>query len=696
MRRITEYRSDVVMVLLLLAASLIGILVTFTPEHSVAPIGTGDGLLIAFLALHIVWAFQTGYGLLRGVPPERSHTARAAEVFFFFGMFLFLFDYIFAGNAGMDYVQRFIAGGGTIQLAPDTRTERHLVAGKLLPLALTDLAVWVLYGIIRNPQRERNIPAVLMLLSVALSVLSFPSFVQKEGIALLGWFSLAPLFVLLRREVERHRAGRAIWYGLLYGVLFTLLGNYWLGTFNLISLQAVGVIFFGFYLIYMPVTVGFLVVLRFAGERTGVVTGFLRFASLLILPLTWTTFELARSSGFLGYPWLLVAHSQYQLPWMIQAARLGGVWMVSFIILLANAFLAEAVLRRRSAWVFASGAVVAVNALAGLLVLSAAGTEPFDSTVKIALIQQNSDPRKHEYTRTLDSLMELTNSSLAHNPDLVVWSETAFVPNIRRWSQEDPDRYSLAALVRDFYLYLDSVDTWLLTGNDDYQRHLDEDGREIGRDSYNAAVLFSPDNRRVDTYHKVKLVPFTEHFPYRDQFPWVYDMLLSVDIHFWTPGSEYTVFRHRDFNFATPICFEDVFPGLVRQFARSGMDVIVNISNDYWSLREQAAQQHFAAALFRTVELGRPMVRSTASGLTGHIDRQGRIVATVPQYSEEYLIADVSLSPSADGSSRETLYYRWGDWFPRVTLLLAVLLVLVGAAGRYIPGLRDRRKINDG
>jgi apolipoprotein N-acyltransferase len=694
MHRITEYRSEAVMVLLLLASSLAGTLVAFTPEHSIAPIGPGDGLLLAFLALHVVWAVETGFQLLRNNPPGRDHTARAAEVFFFFGAFLFLFDYIFASNAGMDYVQRFIAGGGTIQLAPDTRTERLLVAGKFLPLVLTDLAVWGHYGIVRNPRRERNIPAVLMLLAVALSVLSFPSFVHKEGIPLLGWFSLAPLFVLLRREVEHHRAGRAIWYGLLYGVLFTLLGNYWLGTFNLISLQAVGVIFFGFYLLYMPVAVGMLVVLRAAGERTGAAVGYLRFATVLILPLTWTTFELARSSGFLGYPWLLVAHSQYQVPWMIQTARLGGVWLVSFIILLTNAFLAEGVLRRRFRWVLAAGGVVLINGLAGLLVLWSAEAEEPENTVSIALIQQNSDPRKHEYTETLDSLMGLTDESLEYNPDLVVWSETAFVPNIRRWSREDPERHSLAALVRDFYAYLDTVDTWLLTGNDDYQRNFDEDGRETGRDSYNAAVLFTPDNRRAETYHKVKLVPFTEHFPYQEELPWVYEMLMSVDIHFWTPGSEYTVFNHDRFDFATPICFEDVFPGVVRQFALKGMDVIVNISNDYWSLREQAAQQHFAGALFRTVELGRPMVRSTASGLTGHIDRQGRIVATVPQYSEEYLIARVTLPPSAAGSSRETLYYRWGDWFPRVTLVLAVLLVLVGAAGDT-RGVRNRRNFKD-
>ena len=302
-------------------------------------------------------------------------------------------------------------------------------------------------------------------------------------------------------------------------------------------------------------------------------------------------------------------------------------------------------------------------------------------TARIALIQQNSDPRKHDYRRTLGSLTRLTDEALEANPDLVVWSETAFVPNIRRWSEEDPDRYYLAGVVRDFLSYLDTVDTWLVTGNDDYRRELDEEGNEVSRDSYNAAVLFSADNRRQDTYHKVKLVPFTEHFPYREQLPWVYDLLLSVDITFWTPGAEFTVFHHPKFDFATPICFEDVFPGVVRRFAREGMDVIVNITNDYWSLQEQAAQQHMAAALFRTVELGMPMVRSTASGVTSHIDARGRLLATVPQYSEQFLIADVMIPAETDP---KTLYYRWGDWFPPVAMGTLVALLVAGwvAGGR--------------
>jgi len=293
--------------------------------------------------------------------------------------------------------------------------------------------------------------------------------------------------------------------------------------------------------------------------------------------------------------------------------------------------------------------------------------------VRIGLIQQNSDPRKHDYERTFDSLRRLSDLALREDPDMVVWSETAFVPNIRRWSEEDPRRYRLARLVRSFLEYQEQMDTYLVTGNDDYRRVLDAEGEEIERLNFNAAVFFGPEGERLETYHKIRLVPFTEHFPYEETLPWVYDLLLEFDVNFWEQGDEKTVFEHPRFGFSTPICFEDIFPNEVRGFVRNGAEVIVNISNDYWSLTPVQAKQHFIGSVFRTVENRRPMVRATASGLTAHIDRWGRIRATAPYYEEAYLIADVKI-PADDVT---TVYTRFGDWFPLASAAAVILMALL-------------------
>ncbi|MFW6329227.1 MAG: apolipoprotein N-acyltransferase [Alkalispirochaetaceae bacterium] len=671
----TEYRLD--------RFRVAGLLFLFTALAELALAVSGPFPLTEVDLRDTPFFLMLGVFYLLGISlllPRRSfRRARVARLFFLtelllaYSVLLFLFDYIFAANANMDYVQRFIESGGNLRLTLDTTTERAIAAARYGPFILLSLLLHLYLAL-----RLKRFGMLATLLSVILTVLSYPSAADLDGFALLGWFSLTPLIYVLWRSSYP----KILLYGVSYGVLATLLSNYWLGTFSLVSLLAVVVIFLGFYTLFM-VPFGWVVLLL---RRRGAATRTLATAA------GWTLFELARSSGFLGYPWVLVAHSQYRNLPLIQISEVTGVWGVSFLLVLVATLLAELVapwlsrlsrLSRHPHRLPGSPASLRQTALlVGLFVVAAHiyGTTvllldnrypPADETVRVALIQQNSDPRKHEYERTLDSLIRLTDEALLEEPDIVVWSETAFVPNIRRWGEEDPRRYRLARLVREFRSYQESTGAWLLTGNDDYRRILDEEGNEIDRLSYNAAVLFSDEGERRETYHKIKLVPFTEHFPFREQLPGIYAMLEEFDVHFWEPGEERTVFQHPKFTFSTPICFEDVFPDQVRRFVLAGSEVILNITNDYWSLTEVQAKQHFVASLFRAVENRRPFLRATASGVTAHVDPYGRIVATRPQYREEHLVTDVPVS------HRRTLtpYTRLGDWFPRAAALLLLLLL---------------------
>ena len=174
-------------------------------------------------------------------------------------------------------------------------------------------------------------------------------------------------------------------------------------------------------------------------------------------------------------------------------------------------------------------------------------------------------------------------------------------------------------------------------------------------------------------------MPFTEYFPYRKTLPWIYEILLAFDVHFWEPGTEATVFRHPEFSFSTPICFEDVFPWLVRRFVRGGAEVIINLSNDYWSLTDAEAMQHAVHALFRAVENRRPLLRATASGLTMEADAWGRIGKRLPFYEEGILIAR-----PVPGGGHPTLYTRWGDWFPAAAGFAAAVMLALSLGRRRL------------
>jgi apolipoprotein N-acyltransferase len=295
----------------------------------------------------------------------------------------------------------------------------------------------------------------------------------------------------------------------------------------------------------------------------------------------------------------------------------------------------------------------------------------------MALIQQNSDPRKDDYAETWQTLRRLSEEALRQKPDLLVWSETAFVPNIRRWGALAPDEHPFAALVHELLAWQRGTGVWLLTGNDDYDLR-GTDGEE--RVDYNASILFSPSGERVETYHKIRLVPFTEHFPWKEQLPGLYALLMRFDVHLWEPGTRRVVFRIPGAAFSTPICFEDAFPGEVRAFVKEGAGIIVNLSNDYWSLTEVEAMQHAANAVFRAVENCRPLVRAAASGFTGVVDPVGRIIERAPLYEEAVIVADVS-----PVGGRATPYTRWGDWFPPAMVLLLAAVLAAGLLGRRPP-----------
>ncbi len=192
---------------------------------------------------------------------------------------------------------------------------------------------------------------------------------------------------------------------------------------------------------------------------------------------------------------------------------------------------------------------------------------------------------------------------------------------------------------------------------------------------YNAAILFQR-GEIVDTYRKLHLVPFSESFPFQKTLPGIYNWLAAADTHFWEQGTAYTVFDAAGVKFSTPICFEDTFGDLCRQFVLRGAEVLVNITNDAWSFSVPGAMQHMSMAVFRAVEDRRSVVRSTNAGMTTIIDPNGRIRATLAPFTEGFLFGTVPVYTAV--TSR---YLRWGDWLPYLLLVFSVL-ALAGAGLR--------------
>jgi apolipoprotein N-acyltransferase len=526
-----------------------------------------------------------------------------------------------------------------------------------------------------------NLAAVI--LGAVLFALAFPNPLFENGLPLLAWVAYAPVFWVIRRSSVKV----SIFWGALYGYAAYGLFNYWLSVFHPLAGLIVGSIYMVYLAVLFPLLKSALVLF----PKRGYILQF----------LMWMAYEYLRTLGFLGYSYGITGYSQWRLIPVIQIASVTGVWGVSALVVFPSVWIAAALppasrggLPARAGGVHAFLLAVReslaaflrqerVSACLWAAALIAALVFGFVSPVdyadapraRLALIQHNTDPWKggiEQYRENYRVLKRLSGEAIAANPglDLVVWSETAFVPRIY-WHQTVRDDPPSWELVKELLDYLSSQTVPFVIGNDDARKEPAKNPANDNRVDYNAVMLFEKGEIKA-LYRKLHLVPFTEHFPYGKQFPWVYDALINADTHFWEKGTEAVVFDSGGIQFSTPICFEDTFGYLSRDFVRNGAEIIINLSNDAWSRSLPAQMQHLSMAVFRAVENRRAMVRSTASGQTCAVDPNGRVVAMAEPFAETWLAADVPVVKYA------SLYTRYGDWLAGFFSAAALVLLIAG------------------
>ena len=129
----------------------------------------------------------------------------------------------------------------------------------------------------------------------------------------------------------------------------------------------------------------------------------------------------------------------------------------------------------------------------------------------------------------------------------------------------------------------------------------------------------------------------------------------------------------RSVKFGVAICYEVIFPNLVRQFAANGAEFLVTVTNDAWFGRSSAASQHFAMVVFRSVENHLAFARSANTGISGFIDPFGRIVGATPIFTEQAVKATMQVWRP------DTFYSRHGDVFAYGCAIICALLFLFGS-----------------
>lgn len=472
----------------------------------------------------------------------------------------------------------------------------------------------------------------LAVLSGVLLFFSFPSL----GHPAVAWLALTPLLVAVARSTP--------WQGLRLGLVTGLVhfaGTlYWIpavmvdyGGLHPVAAWFVHALFVAFLALFPAV---------FAAGAADLAA---RFGSrgLLFAPALWVATELARMHLFTGFPWALIGYSQVPFPAVAQAASVVGVLGVSGLVVLVNAAAtcaAVAAPGTRRTPLLVTAAVVAAAAGFGVWRMQDGSLLRAGASMRVAALQ--GDVRQDEKWNPLrgDDILETylgqTRRAAAAGARLVVWPESATPFPLDR----DPRGAAVRAVARE-------TGAHLLVGTTEVA----QDG---GTRYYNAAYLIEPGaGSTAGVYRKRRLVPFGEYVPLRRALFFVSPLVETVAD--FSAGAEPRTLPVGGDPVGAAICYEIIYPGLVRDLVLRGSRLLATVTNDAWYGRSAAPHQHFQQATMRAIEQGRFLVRAANTGISGVIDPYGRVLARSGLFEPAVLVEDVRL---LDGL---TIYARFGD-----------------------------------
>ena len=435
---------------------------------------------------------------------------------------------------------------------------------------------------------------------------------------------------------------------------------------------------------------------------------------LVAAPLVWTGLEWFRGHALTGFSLGLLGHTQVVWTSLIQVAELAGAYAVSFVMMMVAAAVAEAWDARlsrgtRCRRLVLAAAIILVVPLYGRVRISAgdAGSADGERSFRVALIQGSfdtvfeADPERD--VAVFSRYLELSLQAVQNDPqvELVVWPESAFTGTLGDvvaappWNP--PPESGLSA--ERFQRSLQAWEEAFRQKTDYVTSRLNEvsgGGRQVslivgcdtqrfagGRaERLNAALLIAPSGQVRARYFKQHLVMFGEYIPFGERFPLLYDLTpMAAGL---TPGVVPQAFRVGKVVLSPSICFESTVPHLIRrqvvalQRAGTPPDMLVNVTNDGWFWGSSILDLHLACNVFRAVENRLPLVIAANTGISAHIDANGRIGSRGGRREEAILYADVQ--PHA----RTSKYHLWGDSFSLICLLFCFAVSIVGIGDRIL------------
>ena len=512
------------------------------------------------------------------------------------------------------------------------------------------------------PLLKRRQAVALHILPLTAGLLIAAAF-PRANQAWLGWVAWIPLILFVARAQSRRAAFRGgwltgvVWFFILLRWMPEVMSSY--GGMPSIAAFVAYALLIAVLACYPAAVCAFTRHLMFRlGEWC-----------FLLFPVVWIVMEFVISvTPCGGFPWLLAGYTQTPFIPMIQIADITGVYGVSFVLLCVNTavswfFIEESTKKRRRH----APLIITATLVAGVLIYGQSAVnrwEKIEAPFQAALLQGNislDDPYNVMQEKFERGYLRMSDS-LAYVPvDVLILPES---PTTKIFQNDEWYRRTMENLAQRYPL-------GLVLSNINFEEL--QDGTEA---YYNSAFFLTKDGSLSGIYDKIHLVPFGEYIPYKKLL--FFAETVSKEMGGFSAGRELRILPLGDRPANAVICYEAVFPGLVRRFVDRGSQVIINLTNDGWYGISDAPYQHLEIARMRAVENRRYFLRAANTGFSAVIEPTGRIAASTDWAQEAICLGRFGFI------EEKTIYSSCGNVF-------AWLCVIISAAA-LIWAIRGRKK----
>jgi apolipoprotein N-acyltransferase len=452
-------------------------------------------------------------------------------------------------------------------------------------------------------------------------------------------------------------------YGLLSGLIFNILGLYWIvptlkfyiGILKACILAFLLCIYLSLYWGIWSTTVKFF---------SNIISNNINF--IAVSSCIWVLLEYLRTYLLTGFPWLLIGHSQFNLLPIIQIVEFTGVYGVSFLIIFVNFCcyfflipqtsinsLIKSNLSKKTQYITVPIITIMLIVIIGKMRLYKFQFVGKDS-LKIAIIQPNIEQyKKLDCGYINEILSKLSKYALLISQqkcDLAIWPETVIPACIPQ------NKYILYYIKRMLY----KTHCFNLLGTV---------YNNINGQQSNVIIVINQ-NKIVLLHKKQHLIPFGEYFPL--QLKPITKMFVSFNqLENFVKGTDINIFQYKNIYLGTLICSENFSPDIARRFVLCGAKILTNHANDAWFDNTSALYQHFIMNVFRAIENRKVVIVSSNSGISGIINISGSIVKQTLASKNDFIVASVMQN------NFKTIYTKYGDIFVKICLIFLLLMYLI-------------------